>query len=53
MRRLTSKDRDLLSQLDNINEEIVVNNDGTQNDAETTDIINNTSLKKCSLTAII
>ena len=46
MRALTSKDGDLLSQFDNINEKVVLNNNGTQNDANTTEIIRNTSLKK-------
>ena len=46
MRALTSEDRDLLSQFDNINEKLVLNDDGTQSDADTSTIINNTSLKK-------
>ena len=46
MRSLTSRDGDLLSQFDNINEKIVLNNDGTQNDVDTTTIIQNTSLQE-------
>ena len=46
MRSLTSRDGDLLSQFDNINEKIVLNNDGTQNNADTTTIIQNTSLQE-------
>jgi len=46
MRALTSKAGDLLSQFDKINEEIVLNNDGTRDDAGTSDIIRNTCLQK-------
>ena len=45
-RALTIKDGGLLSQFDNINEKVVTNIDGTQNDADTTEIIRITSLKK-------
>ena len=46
VRSLTSHDGDLLSQFDNMNEKVVLNNDGTQNDVDTSEIITNTSLKK-------
>ena len=46
MRSLTSRDGDLLSQFDNINEKIARNADGTQNDADTATIIQNTSLQE-------
>ena len=46
IRSLTSRDGDLLSQFDNINEKVALNNDGTQNDVDTSVIIQNTSLKE-------
>ena len=46
IRSLTSRDGDLLSQFDNIIEKVVLNNDGTQNDVDTSVIIQNTSLKE-------
>ena len=44
MRESTSKDEDLLSQFDNINEKVALNTDGRQNDACTPEIIKKTSL---------
>ena len=46
IKSLTSPDGDLLSQFDNINERVVLNNDGTQKEVDTSAIIMDTSLKK-------